>query len=379
MVLNVVRSYGQAFWRKSRKKPSRAALASYKKRAEKIERDDQKGQARLAKTAQKARLDDRAREHWLAAMQLGAELQISAKGAKIGGQKVAPEHVEWLQGQTITVGGTKTFDRAGAKAPKLDNLVEAKSDWLSVRTDLGDKVAKELCALGTALCPPLQERLAGLPVRSLRLLVFAKRTDYDGYLAALGHGDATAGRGLCDYGSYQTLVCAEGLSPADLHGLVLHELTHLFFWGASPVAMPDWYAEGLAETFGGQGTFSWDGKKLATGGVMREDRVAAVKAGPIPLSSLFAADVLKLLVSDHDRAMVFYAESQLLMRFLRQPKGAWQKRFDWWENECRGSLAGTNSTARFGDVGPARASFQRLFGEDLDILERAFTVWLAEQ
>ena len=52
---------------------------------------------------------------------------------------------------------------------------------------------------------------------------------------------------------------------------MLHELSHLFWFGCAPVAMPDWYAEGFAESFGGQGTFTWDGAKLAIGGLMRRD------------------------------------------------------------------------------------------------------------
>ena len=236
-----------------------------------------------------------------------------------------------------------------------------------------------LCALGTALCEPLSERLDGLPVQQLRLLVFEKRADYDAYLAARGNGDATHARGLCDYLGYQAMLCAEGLSREDLDALALHELTHLFFWGCTPVAMPDFYAEGLAETFGGQGTFVWDGKKLTTGGAMRRDRVEAVQQAPLPLRELFAVNALRTLASDRDRAMVFYAQSQLFQRFVRRPECPWSKRFEWWENECRGAMAGTKSTGRVGDVGPAKAAFDRLFGQDLADLEAAFLAWLATQ
>lgn len=385
MVLGIVRNYGEAFWRKARKKPTRASLLRYQKKAAAIEVKNQKSHAKLAKFAQKARLDEQARGHWLTAMQLGAELEINSRGAKIGGQKVAPEHVEWLQEQTIEVGGERRFDagsvarKPGAAAPQLSGFVEASSDQVVVRTDLPEADCKELCALGTALCEPLAERLEGLPVKPLRLLVFGKRADYDAYLSARGYGDATHARGLCDYLGYQAMLCAEGLEPADLQALVLHELTHLFFWGTSPVTMPDFYSEGLAETFGGQGTFTWDGKKLATGGPMRQDRVAAVKQNPLPLAELIAVDALRLLGEDRDRAMVFYAQCQLLQRFLLEPGGKWEKRFEWWENECRGSLPGSTSTARPGDARPARAAFERLFAQDLEAIETAFRAWLAEQ
>ena len=93
-------------------------------------------------------------------------------------------------------------------------------------------------------------------------VIVARHDDYQSYLEARrldGPGNA---KGLCDYGAFQTLVSAEGLASEDLHALVLHELSHLFFFATAPAVMPDWFAEGFAETFGGQGTFDWDGKKL---------------------------------------------------------------------------------------------------------------------
>ncbi|MCR9247168.1 MAG: hypothetical protein NXI31_19215 [bacterium] len=388
-VLGIIRAYGDAFWRKARKKPTRASLVRYRKKAAALAVKDQRGQARLAKFAQKARLDDKARGHWRRALELGAELDITKKGAKIAGQKVANEHVDWLQGLTIEVDGKQKFDAAGAsaagarpagrKAPALAGFREASSDLLVVRTDLDAKVCKELCAIGTALCEPLSKRLDGLPARTLRLLVFEKRADYDAYLAARGHGDAVVARGLCDYGAQQAMLCAEGLAPADLHAIALHELTHLFFWGCTPVRMPDFYAEGLAETFGGQGTFTWDGKKLTTGGAMRQDRVDAVKAAPLPLREMFRVDTLQLLAKDRDRALVFYAQAQLFLRFVQRREAPWRERFAWWENECRGALKGTTAPSRFGSPEATAAAFDRLFREDLDALETAFRAWLAEQ
>ncbi|HEX5052812.1 MAG TPA: hypothetical protein VFZ65_13630 [Planctomycetota bacterium] len=380
MVLGIVRNYGEAFWRKSRKTPSKSSLLSYGKRAAAIERDDLAGQVRLAKMAQKAHLDDRMREHWLAALRLGAEIEIDKGKAKIAGEVVPVEFAEWLAGQTVEVdGGKPRFEPAGAAAPRVAGVHEVADERLVVRTDLPVGKAEQLHALGLALLPLLQDRLDGAPVRRLGLFVFGKRADYEQYLKACGHADALGGSGLCDYGTFQTLVSAEGLADEDLHALVLHELSHLFFFGASPVAMPDWYAEGFAESFGGQGTFTWDGKKLTAGGAMRRDRIDAVKQAPIPLRELLAGDAAKLLATEHEKGLRFYAQSWALQRFLLEKGNRWQDGFLVWEAQCRGSLPGAASTAKLGDSQPAAQAFERAFGKELDALETAFVAWLAGQ
>jgi hypothetical protein len=379
MVLNATRTYGDVFWRKARKKASKASLLDYEKKAAAAELDDRQGQVKLAKAAGKARLHDQAFEHWVEALKLGAKVEIQKDVARVDGEAVPLELAERLQKVTIEVnGGQRRFDAVGAKAPRLPAAVEFGDERLVVRTDLGLDTAKVLHALGLALWGHLQDRLDGAPVRPLRLFVFAKRADYDAYLQASGNGAAAGGSGLCDYGAFQTLVAAEGLAEADLHALVLHELSHLFFFGSSPVAMPDWYAEGFAECFGGQGTFRWDGKALAVGAPMRADRVAAVKQAPMTLRQLLAGDAESLLATDHAQGMRFYAQCMLFQRWLLEAKNPWRERFLDWELQCRGKLDGA-SMARLGDPKPAQNAFDAAFGKDLDAMEKAFRVWLDGQ
>ncbi|MEO6595955.1 MAG: hypothetical protein ABIP94_14480 [Planctomycetota bacterium] len=377
MVLNAVRAYGEAFWRKSRKTPSKSSLLSYEKRAAAIERDDIEGQVRLAKMAKKAKLDLRMRAHWLTALRLGAEIDIQKDVAKIEGEVVPVEYAEWLQGQLVEVNsGMKRFEPAGAKAPRVANVREVANERLVVRTDLPGDTAERLHALGLALWPLLQDRLEGAPVRRLGLFVFSKRADYEEYLKACGLAAALGGSGLCDYGTFQTLVSGEGLAEDDLQALVLHELSHLFFFGSSPVAMPDWYAEGFAESFGGQGTFVWDGKKLTTGGLMRRDRIDAIKKAPLPLRELLAGNAAALLAADPEKGMRFYAQSWALQRFLLEKGNPWQETCLVWEAECRGALPGADSTVRLGNAQPSVQAFERAFAKDLDALEAAFRTWL---
>jgi hypothetical protein len=102
-----------------------------------------------------------------------------------------------------------------------------------------------------------------------------------------------------------------------------------------------------------------------------------VKKEPLALRLLLAGDPARLLAQDRDRGLRFYAQCWALQRFLRTTDNPWKARFQWWEDECRGALRGVDSTAKYGNPGPAAQSFERLFGKDLDALEKAFLAWLA--
>lgn len=376
-VLNIVRNYEEAFWKKRRKTPARHSQVAYEKRAAAIEREDMKGQLELGRLAAKAKLRDEAISHWQKALLLGARVEAGAKGLLVEGKAAPAELAEWLQAHTSQLAdGKARFEPGGSRAPRLTGMREASNDSLVVRTDLPAERAAELLTLGTALAAALAEQLGGAPLRPLQLAVFAQRADYDAYQRALGHGAVRGGAGLCDYGSFQTLVSAEGLEAPDLHALVLHELTHLFFFGTTPVAMPDWYAEGLAESIGAQGSFAFDGKTLRLGGLLRQDRLAALKQEPMPLAEFLAADPMRLLMVDPDKAHRFYAQAWAFRRYLTTPEAPYHERFLAYEAKCRGAMPGAASTVRYGDRQPAIAAFQAEFGHELAALEQAFFLWL---
>jgi hypothetical protein len=377
MVLNIVRTYKDAFWKKKRKKPRSGALKAYEKKAAALVKKDMLGQVKLARAAHKAKLRDRMIEHLVKAMRYGAEIKTAKSGAKIQGFKIDEELAKWLNEQTLVLkDGKRRYEPAGRAAPRLDGLLEVADSHLIVRTDLDEGAAGDLHALGSALWAPLQDRLDGAPTRPLRLVVFSKRSDYDEYLLACGQ-ERVASKALCDYGTFQALVCAEGLEAKDLNALVLHELSHLFFFGSSPVAMPDWYAEGFAESFGGQGTFAWTGTKLTVGGLLRSDRLDALQGDSMTLQQLLAGNAMNLLRQDHDKAMRFYAMAWAFQRFMTTKSHRWKKRFLDWEVKCRGSLFGADSTRRMGAAEGAAAAFLLEFGKDLKAIEAAFKTWLA--
>jgi hypothetical protein len=379
MVLNIVRTYKDAFWKKKRKKPVLGSLKAYEKKAAALVKKDMLGQIELARAASRAKMTEQMTGHLVKAMRYGAEITYLKSGAKIEGFKIEEDLAKWLSEQTVTLkNGERRFEPAGKGAPRLEGLEEVADDHLIVRTDLDAKVAQELHALGSALWDPLQDRLDGAPARPLRLVVFQKKADYDAYLAACGH-QGIASKGLCDYGTFQTLVCAEGLDADSINALVLHELTHLFFFGSSPIAMPDWYAEGFAESFGGQGTFAWNGKELTIGGLMRSDRLDAIQKNPMTMGQVLAGNAMNLLRQDHAEAMRFYAMAWALQRFLVTGNHAWRQRFLDWEAKCRGALPGTASTMSFGSPAAATKEFLAEFDKDLPAMETAFQAWLQAQ
>jgi hypothetical protein len=382
-------SLGDGFWRVKPKRPARHHVVECARRVRVADKQTRKSHLQVAQLAIGVAAEADARAHCQQALRLGAEIEVQKDGTFKLDSLLLPEALaKWLQEQTVaTASGERVFESAAAAGgPRLEGLHEHKDEQLIVRTDLGAERAKSLHELGSALLPYLEDRLDGAPSRPLVLLVFAKRDAYAAYLKSLGVDSAASG--LAEYGSFQTIVCAEGKADPELHALALHELSHLFFWGAAPAAMPDWYAEGFAETFGGQGTFKWDGKELALGGVMERHRLEPLLKEPMPLGDLLAGDAEALWATDAGKALRFYTAAWAFQRFLRSVSCPWREDFARWEARCRGTVLGNQSgqgggaaggkppglgaTARYGDRKPAQALVQEMFGKQLPEIDKAF-------
>jgi hypothetical protein len=142
--------------------------------------------------------------------------------------------------------------------------------------------------------------------------------------------------------------------------------------------MPDWYAEGFAESFGGQGTWTWDGVTLALGGLMAAERLEAMRKEPMPLRKLVDVRAAVLLGTDRAKGIDRHTQCWALHRFLRDPDCPWAVRFAFFEDECRGQALGApEGEQRAPNPVPAGVEFTRLFGQDLDDLDAAFRAWLA--
>jgi hypothetical protein len=266
------------------------------------------------------------------------------------------------------------------KVPQVKEVHEAANDRMLVRTELGAENAADLLAICTALLPSLEEDLGGRPTRRLRLFVFRERAVYEVYCVAAELGDHKAATGLADSASFVTLVCAEGLDAGTVHGVALHELTHLFQYGVTPTVMPSWYNEGRAETWGGAGSFSWDGKTLKAGGKIPAATIAPLSqdATYIPLERLLAGDALALINENRTSARVFYDEAWAFYRFLREGAGSEvAERFEQYELVCRGAALGAEAGKPHNrDAQDAARYFRQVFA-DLPALESRFRAWLA--
>lgn len=381
-VLMLMRGYGDRFWRGTRKKPSKGLLANYQLKARTIETQARREKLAIAQAAFRMGFLEEAKRFFgelIATSEV--PLQLDAKGRiPLENGHVPAELAAEVAGKLVELNGKQVVrDAALGRVPEVEALHETATPALVLRSDLGPERGAEIHALAAALLPILEAELAGSPSRRLSLLVFAKRADYEAYLKASGHGSHTAARGLCDYGAFATIVCAEELEAPDLHALVLHELTHLFWFGTTPAVMPDWYAEGFAETFGGQGTFTWDGKQLVPCGLLRTDRIVDLQGAPMPLREFFQGDAIALLTQDRPRGHRFYAQGWAFLRFLRTaaPKEM-RERFETWEDMCRGAAAGAVPGQISHNTSDAQQRFETLFEKDLDELERAFLAWLRE-
>jgi hypothetical protein len=144
--------------------------------------------------------------------------------------------------------------------------------------------------------------------------------------------------------------------------------------------MPSWYKEGFAETFGGRGTFTWDGKKLSLGATLGRGEIEPLRdeRNFIPLTVLLSSDAHEIMKTDKKKAEYFYAESWALVRFLRSgAKEATRSAFERWETMCLGAALGAQANPQ-GNPTPTEAAtlFDQVVGKDLVSLELEFRAFL---
>jgi hypothetical protein len=274
-------------------------------------------------------------------------------------------------------------DELLAKLPNLERIHEVTSDLLRVRTTTSLEHAQDAHAMCTQLLPELAMELGALPTRRLALFLFAARSDYEATLEALSMGARKLVAGVAMPNPLVAMVCMEALDPDIAQGVILHETTHLFSYAVSRSVLPAWYSEGLADTFGGTGTYTWNGTRLTTQGQFDRSRLDALKVrdGLMPLREFLEADQFVQWQRGNEYGLAFYAQSWAFLRFMRRGAGdALAAKFVDWETRCRGQALGFELGGASEDAHRAAAAlFQRMFAEDLDKLERGFGEWLIRQ
>ncbi len=381
-IVAIMRAYGDKFWKSVQKHPV-ALLRTYESKADKIEADGLKDRLRLAKDAASWGLDEESFAEYLAAVRLlDAPLAFDAKEQLILPVGVLEPGISArIKAAAISINEhLYVRDEVLALVPEVKEISEADSPRVRVRTQGGSKEAEDVLAIVTALLPALEDDVDGRPTRKMQVFVFKEKKHFLTFLKATKQEKFEIATGLADGATNTALVNAEGLSPESIRRVAMHEISHLFMYGVTPAVMPSWYAEGFADTYGGTGTFTWDGKSLVPGGPLEKSLLEGVKGddGFLPLADLTAGDALALLSKDRPKASRFYVESWAFLRFLRTAAlPEIRDRFRLWELACRGGAVGAKAgKARERDTAPGREAFAKAFGADLPALEKAFRGWL---
>ena len=375
-VLGIMRSYDEAFWKK-RKKGSAASRRSYEVKAAKARKKDQTEFLKLYEWAWDEGLEEDA--------YTGLEKLVREQDAPLEFDDDGRIELEFgvvpsgaslrMRESAITINGRLYLrDAFLAALPELDAIHEIDEGGLRVRSATERGWVEDLHRLGLALVPHLEEALNASSARKLDLFVFATRENYEAWLTAADEEDRHVTDGLAHGASFTALVCAEGGDYQRAASIALHELTHLFWMGCSPSFMPSWFDEGLAETFGGAGTFEWDGETLEVGRMLADPTLARLKDPEFRLSlrELLAGDSLAMIQAGDGRK--FYSEAWAFYRYLSEhADGDVTKRFDTWITMCTGSAAGAGTRR---NAKPAEDLFRATFARDLDELEAGFFAWL---
>ena len=379
-VLSVMRQYDDAFWKK-RKRGTDANRKSYAIRAEKARVKDAKEFLGLAEWAWERGLEAEAIGLYRA--QLDAEgdpLEFDDKGRLVLAIGTVPaEASARFREEAVEIDGKLYVrDEFLAALPQIEKIAEVTDDALRIRGAVETEFALELHAMASALMPHLEVAIQGAPSRRLDVFIFGVRENYVAWLDASGLSQHAAASGLADAKTRTAIICAEGKSESEVEALVLHELTHLFWQAVTPTAMPDWFGEGLAETYGGQGTYTWDGLELRVGGLMADHRLVALRSGEglFSVEALLNARALDLWSADPDRALLFYAQAWAFQRWLRTAAPSeTADLFEDWVAMCAGSAAGAKSNRRQSDPSAATELFRKTF-TDLGALDAGFREWL---
>ena len=386
-ILALMRQLDDRFWKKKLKKPSGGMIRAYTKRAKKARQLYQKERLKLAKWADKKGIQREAFEEYKFIVRLSDDyVKIDKEGLVVMAVgKVPAKYSAKLLEDAVTINGRPFIrDAFLEKVPAIKKVFEAANDEILVRSQTSLEQATSYLEMCTALLPYLEADMGGKPTRRLRMFIFKKREDYEAYCDAAGCGNHKKAAGLADSGAFVTIVSAEDGEGDTVRGIALHELTHLYQYGVTPTIFPSWYAEGFAETYGGPGTFAWDGKKLSVGGTMSAHLIEPLRDDKIyiPLEKLLKGNALKLINENKTSARVFYNQSWAFFRYLRKhATDEIRTRFARYELICRGAALGAKAGQHpdhDSDASDAIAYFDRLFRPDLDEIEAGFRAWLAK-
>jgi len=391
--LSLMQTRDKEWWqRRPTSKPTASALAAYDRKAGELRERELRSRLELALDVARDGLAETAlADARKLLVELDEALEMRGGRLRALGSTLPADLSERLWAEAVDIDGRRYLKDAFLEALDADErLHEARDELLSVRSQRGVDEARAFHGLARALVPYLEEELASRAHRRLNLFLCASRNLYERYLERTKQTEFRRVSGLADVQRNTAIVVLDDfLDPRDAQACVLHELTHLFMYQVAPTPMPSWYAEGLAEIYGAQGTFTWDGATLTVGGRLPAERIRSLLASDsrFGLSHMLEGDAVHVWTSSGgDRAPEFYTDAWALLTFLREGAGrrAAATLLEW-EITCRGDgLVGARQPIEdekgrwSANVRPAHELFRELFASELAELEDEFAAWLAE-
>lgn len=210
------------------------------------------------------------------------------------------------------------------------------------------------------------------PDQPLTLIMLSQWETFEDYCVDSGQSVYKTYRSFTDRENFVSVVCIAGgeEGDADFHEIyccALHELVHLFLYCINQVVMPDWYQEGIAETYGGHGTFVCKGSRTRFKGALDGSRIERLRAlgGALDLEAFFFTPQI---TSDREATERFYTQAWAFYQYLNDgATSKIKKKFKGWEEECYSKAL---------DETAAQELLHAKFVKDLPAMEEGFFAYL---
>jgi tetratricopeptide (TPR) repeat protein len=250
-----------------------------------------------------------------------------------GHEKVGGKWVSLSEGQLKARGFVKYGDEWRTK----EDVARLRGDWTNawttetehyeIRTNKSEACMKRLAAALEEAYQAYAAFFGSAPknAKKMKVFAFAKFDDYRAYCEKLHQTDKFNATGfapsepgtLCGYDKFN--------DDRSFTSTIVHEGCHLFYQLSFPSSRPpSWIAEGMATNFegfteGADGHLRWD--------FLARDRWAQAKEAArrqalVPLDEFLKGEAGKLIASDPQRALTFYAEAWLVFYFMQKAPDA---------------------------------------------------------
>lgn len=380
----LLRDFDNPVWKRTRWKSPRTGVdAGFRRRKESYDQAYAQALLRIgtrhARETRDPELGERARLHFVEALEIvGGPYEVDASGRILAGRAGAiPEDSSkrLLAEDLVLINGRRWLrDSMLRRLADVSSLHEARTERCLVRTVTTQDEAKRLLDLLEQAYPAFAKALGERrTTRPLGLFVFADRAGYEEWCEASGHAAQAKAAGFANSGEGFAVT----FQQPRIEETAVHEAAHLYHFDVYSSAMPSWYEEGIAESFGDAHSMRILDGKLVTGlrptkgalaPLLRDGRLV------IALDDLLHGDATARINADDGSAAAFYLAAWALHAYLSttsDPRFA--RRFDDWESFALGSR-----WSRGANQESAEQLFDRLFEPVMGALESAFTDWVAE-